>query len=407
MIADYFKLGFKNIKNRKVRSWLTMLGIFIGIAAVVALISLGQGLQEGIEEQFENLGTNTITVEAGAVALGAPGTSAGTAKLTDRDIDLIKKVRGVNIVIGYILKLEKADYKGEVSYEFIMGAPIENQDILRDAQGQDIIDGRDLKTGDKYKAVVGYEWGTGKMFDKPVEVGNKIRLGKDGQEFRVVGILSKVGNRYDDGTIYIPIESAKEILGTGDEINYILVKTKENEDVSKVAEEIEKTLRKDRGQEEGEEDFRVRTSEQILNSFTDIFGIVQAVFIGIAAISLVVGGIGIMNTMYTAVLERTKEIGIMKAVGAKNSHILTLFLIESGILGLVGGAIGVLIGILLSVGAAAIASQALGSAFLRAYFPWYLIIGALAFSFIIGSLSGILPAIQASKMKPVDALRYE
>ncbi|MFH1823570.1 MAG: FtsX-like permease family protein, partial [archaeon] len=139
----------------------------------------------------------------------------------------------------------------------------------------------------------------------------------------------------------------------------------------------------------------------------DIFGIVQAVFIGIAAISLVVGGIGIMNTMYTAVLERTREIGIMKAVGARNRNILTLFLIESGILGLVGGAIGVLIGIGLSTGVAFVAAQALGTTFLRAVFPWYLIVGALAFSFGIGSLSGILPAIQASRLKPVDALRYE
>jgi len=134
---------------------------------------------------------------------------------------------------------------------------------------------------------------------------------------------------------------------------------------------------------------------------------VQAVLVGIAAISLLVGGIGIMNTMYTSVLERTKEIGTMKAVGAKNSDILFIFLFESGLLGLVGGAIGIGIGIGLGEGAEYIASVGLGTNLLQAVFPWYLILGALLFSFLIGTLSGIFPAMQAAKLKPADALRYE
>lgn len=407
MLVDYFKLGLKNIRKRRLRSWLTMLGIFIGIAAVVALISLGQGLQVAVTQQFQNLGTNTITVQPGAVALGAPGTNPGTSKLTEHDVELIQKVSGVETVIGYILKLGKVEYRNEVKYEFIMGAPLENEQMLRDAQGQDIIEGRDLKVGDKYNAVVGYDWSTTNIFDRPVKVGDKIKLGENGTEFRIVGILSKVGNPYDDGAIYLPLDTAKDVLNTGDEVNYIFIKTKEGEDVNKIADDIKKTLRKERGEKVGEEDFRVQTSEQLLKSFTDIFGIVQAVFIGIAAISLIVGGIGIMNTMYTAVLERTREIGVMKAVGARNSNILTLFLIESGVLGLIGGAIGIVLGILLGSGAALVAGQALGTGLLKAYFPWYLIVGALAFSFTVGCASGVLPALQASRLKPVDALRYE
>ena len=123
-------------------------------------------------------------------------------------------------------------------------------------------------------------------------------------------------------------------------------------------------------------------------------------------IAIIVGGIGIMNTMYTSVLQRTRDIGIMKAIGAKNSDILLIFLIESGILGLVGGAIGILIGVALSK-LVEFASFQSGITLFQAYFPWYLIAGALAFSFIVGVLSGILPARQASKLKPVDALRYE
>jgi len=144
-----------------------------------------------------------------------------------------------------------------------------------------------------------------------------------------------------------------------------------------------------------------------LKSFQNIFGVIQAVLVGIAGISLIVGGIGIMNTMYTAVIERTKEIGTMKAVGARNSHILLIFLFESGLLGLVGGAIGIVIGYGLGKGAQYMATIGLGTDLLRAYFPWYLILGALVFSFLIGTLSGILPALQAAKLKPAEALRRE
>ncbi len=151
----------------------------------------------------------------------------------------------------------------------------------------------------------------------------------------------------------------------------------------------------------------VQTFEQVMKSFQTIFGMVQAVVIGIVAISLLVGGIGITNTMYTSVLERTRDIGIMKAVGARNSDILKLFMIESGMLGLVGGAVGIMIGVGLSKAVEITISKLYNFVYLKASFPWYLILGALAFSFLVGSISGVMPARQAAKMKPVDALRYE
>ena len=173
-----------------------------------------------------------------------------------------------------------------------------------------------------------------------------------------------------------------------------------------MAENIKEELRDSRDEDEGEETFSVQTFEQLLEQFNDILGIVSIVLIGIAAISIVVGGVGIMNTMYTSVLERTKEIGIMKAVGAKNSNIMTLFLIESGMIGLAGGMIGIGIGIGLSKIVEIVASEA-GFLPIKAYLGAPLLLGALAFSFIIGAASGTFPAMQASKMKPVDALRYE
>ena len=184
-------------------------------------------------------------------------------------------------------------------------------------------------------------------------------------------------------------------------------KPKTGFDVTSVADGIERKLLQIKNEKQDQETFIVQTSEQLLTSFTNIFNIVQGVLVGIAAISLLVGGIGIMNTMYTSVLERTKEIGTMKAVGAKNSDILQIFLFESGLLGLVGGAIGVAMGVGLGKGVQYIATAALGTNLLQASITFPLIAGALAFSFIIGSLSGILPALQAARLKPADALRYE
>ncbi len=407
MILDYFKLGFRNIRKRRLRSWLTMLGIFIGIAAVVALISIGQGLQVAVTQQFEQLGKDKITIQPGSQALGAPGTNAGTSSLTEHDVNLIQKTRGVQTAAGIISKISSVSKGSETKYEFIMGFPLDAQTLIEETQGYKILEGRDLKSGDKYKALVGYNYEYGDIFSKPLKVGDKITIGKNSQEITIVGIMKKIGNPYDDASVILPYDTTKELLNITDTVDVIVVQTKPGENVDTVAENIKSALRKDRGEKVGEEDFRVQTSEQLLQSFNSIFGIIQAVFIGIAAISLVVGGVGIMNTMYTAVLERTREIGIMKAVGAKNSNILSLFLIESGILGLVGGAIGVLLGVLLGVSASFIAGQALGTNLLKAYFPWYLLVGALLFSFVVGCASGVLPAIQASKLKPVDALRYE
>ena len=154
-------------------------------------------------------------------------------------------------------------------------------------------------------------------------------------------------------------------------------------------------------------DFSILTPEELLRSFGTILNIITAFLLGVAGISLLVGAIGIANTMYTSVLERTKEIGVMKAIGAKNSDILYIFMIESGILGVIGGAMGILVGIGVGKIIDYIAVNQLQTNLLKVATPWYLIVGCLLFAFIIGSLSGLMPAKQASKLKPADTLRYE
>lgn len=404
MILDFFRLGVSNLRRRKIRSWLTMIGIFIGIAAVVGLISLGQGLQNAIEQQFENLGKDKIIIQT--KTLGPPGSATSESLiLRQKDLETVENVNGVEWVIGYLMKTAAVQFKDETRVVFIGGIDIDNLDRLMAMQNFDIVDGRNFKSGDKYKVVLGNSHVYGNMWDKPVKMGDTITI--EGQEFKVIGVLSKTGNPFDDQAIYLPKETLKEVLNIGDEESQVIAKTATGFEPSEVADTIERKLRKERGEKEGQETFDVSTAEQLLQSFTNIFAIVQAVLVGIAAISLVVGGIGIMNTMYTAVLERTKEIGTMKAVGAKNSDIALLFLIESGLLGLIGGIIGIAIGVSLGKSAEIIATNYLGTNLLQASFPLWLILGALAFSFFVGSLSGILPALQASKLKPVDALRYE
>lgn len=404
-MKDYFSLAFNNLRRRKLRSWLTMIGIFIGIAAVVALISLGQGLQGYITEEFEKLGSDKIIIQPRG-GMGAPGTiTSQSLILTSKDLSVMENVRGVKWAIGFLTKSSQTSYKDEVNINYIIGINPEDLELMSEVQSFKILDGRSLKKGDKNKALVGYNHIYDDYWEKPMQVGSTILI--EGTEFKIVGVIEKVGNQYDDTSIYIPKETLREILNIPEEESQILVKTASGFDPEDVADDITRKLRKFRGEKEEQETFSVQTSEQLLETFQGIFNVVQAVLIGIAAISLLVGGIGIMNTMYTAVLERTKEIGTMKAVGAKNSDILSIFLIESGLLGLVGGAIGIGIGIGLGKTAEYLVTNALGTSLLQAIFPWYLIVGALTFSFLIGSASGILPAMQAAKLKPADALRYE
>jgi len=403
-MKDYFLLAFNNLKRRRLRSWLTMIGIFIGIAAVVALISLGQGLQGAIEEQFEQLGSDKIIIMP--KGMGIPGTATSDSLiLTSKDLKVIENVRGVEYAFGYLTKQGQTKYKKESIISYAAGINAEDFELMTEMGGLDIIDGRKLDEGDKFKVVVGYNHIYGDTWDKLLRVGSTIEI--EGYDFKVIGVMSKIGNHVDDNLLYVSKDILKEILDVEDEESQIIAKASSGFDPIDVAETIERKLRKFRGEKEGQETFSVQTSEQLLESFSNIFGIVQAVLVGIAGISLLVGGIGIMNTMYTSVLERTKEIGTMKAVGAKNSDILFIFLFESGLLGLVGGAIGIGIGIGLGEGAEYIASVALGTDLLQAIFPWYLILGALLFSFLIGTLSGVFPAMQAAKLKPADALRYE
>jgi len=401
MLIDYFRLALGGIKQKGVRSLLTMIGIFIGIALVVSLISLGSGLQQAMNEQFEMIGANIILILPGA---GIESMLGSSVPLTEHDVEVIKKTRGVDVAGGFVTKIAKVEYKDEIKYTWVSGFPLdESKKIITDMQQMKLESGRDLKESDKYKVLAGYMVAHGDFFEKEVKIRDKILI--NNQEFDVVGTLEPIGNPQDDSSLLIPLETAKELFDT-DEYITIMAKAKGGFDTSDVAENIKEELRDDRELEEGDENFAVQTMEELKEVYGIVINLLNVFLIGLAAISLLVGGVGITNTMYTSVIERTREIGVMKAIGAKNSDIMSIFLIESGILGAVGGAIGVAIGLGISK-SVEIAVRSQGIDYLKAGASLELIFGAIAFSFIVGALSGAMPALQAARLKPVDALRYE
>ena len=404
-IRDYFGLSFESITHRKLRSLLTVIGVFIGIATVVALISIGQGMENAINKQFESFGTDKIIITPGG-GEGLPLAGGLTSKpLNGDDEKTVKGVRGVEAAAGMLTKTARVEFKGQSKFTIVNGVPTgETRKLFEETQSYKLQEGRNLEAADRKGVVIGYGVANN-LFDKQVRARDKIII--DGEEFRVLGVFEKIGNRFDDNALVITIDSARDLFNEEDEVSEILVKTKKDLKPSDVAEDISHALRKSRDEKKGEESFNVQTYEQVLKSVETILGIVRAVLIGIAGISLLVGAVGIMNTMFTAVLERTREIGVMKAIGARNYDIMSLFMIESGIYGLIGGVIGIAMGLGMSKMAEIIAWRALGSSLLQASFSPVLVIGALAFAFAIGCLSGVMPARMAARLKPVDALRYE
>ncbi len=320
---------------------------------------------------------------------------------------VVERTSGVKEVAGLIYSTGRIEFNDLIRYFFITGMPTDPAEraLVGESQSYNIMKGRFLEKGDKFKAVVGYSYSDYNLFQADIGVGSKILI--KNQEFKIVGMLERIGSPPDDQSILIPLEAYKDVFDSGDNLGVIIAQSALGEDATKVGLEIKKELRKSRNQKEGDEDFSVETPEKFAETFNVILDIVQAVLAGIAGISLLVGGIGIMNTMFTSVLQRTKEIGIMKAIGAQNKHILYLFLVEAGFYGLGGGLIGVIVGLGFAKLVEFVFKIAVGPAFLAVKIDPLLITATLFFSFIIGVLSGIVPAKRASNLNPVDSLRYE
>ena len=402
--SDFLKLSFSSLKRRKLRSGLTMLGIIIGIAAVVALISLGDGLRTAVTGQFSTLSADKLTIQNAGTGFGPPG-STSVRKLTEHDVKLIEGVNGVDYVVPRMIRIAKFEYNNIASFRYIGDLPNDQKaaDIIYGSFDAKIASGRLLKPGERGKILLGHSFENDQEFGKEIVPGRKIII--QGKEFEVIGILKESSSFQLNLVGMMSTEDLKELLKIGDEVDLIVAQIKDPKQTESVGKRIEDKLRKDRNEKVGEEDFSVQTPLQAISSINTVLNIINLIVTGIAAISLIIGGIGIANTMYTSILERTREIGTMKAVGAKNRDILTLFVVEAGLLGLFGGIIGAFLGLGMAFAVSGIANAAFGSTILSVVFSYPLVFGAIGFSFGIGILSGFIPAFQASKLKPVDALR--
>ena len=404
MIKDYFLLSFGNLKQRGLRSWLTIIGIFIGIAAVVSLISLGNGLQEAITGQLGSLSIDILTVQNKGSGFGPPGSTV-VEKLNDHDLDVIKNVKGVDQVISRLIRVGSLEYNDISGFGFAASIPEDKEarDFIYENFDLEAEVGRLLDSGDKGKILLGNNFLETDDFEKKLRIGKKVKI--NGKTLEIVGILKQSSNIQANSIVLIMDKEMRDIFDAEKEHDVIVVQVKDKDKIEGVAKDIERKLRNDRNEKIGEESFSVESPIQILNTVNLILNIINLIIVGIASISLLVGGIGIANTMYTSVIERTKEIGVMKAIGAKNKDIMIIFLIESGLLGLVGGIVGAAIGLLGAVGVATLANNALSGDLFSVSISYPLLIGSVGFSFFVGILSGILPAIQSSKLNIVDALR--
>ncbi|MBI2498739.1 ABC transporter permease [Candidatus Woesearchaeota archaeon] len=402
MISDYFKLALKNLRKRRLRSWLTIIGIIISIATIFVLISLSLGLEKAVQEQFRLLGTDKIFIQPKGQA-GGPGT-ASSVSLTKKDVDVIEKIQGIKKVTFWTAGNAKIEHNKKIKFVPIIGIDLDTSDLFTETGAYEAQEGRLLKKGDFKNIMIGSRY-KNDFLGRPIKIGDTIFI--NAAPFKVKGILKPIGNPTDDSLIYMPLEDFRPLFDIPERVDTIIAQIESGKDINEISSSIEKKLINSRSLDKDNTDFIILTPEELLESFGSVLIIITAFLAGIAGISLLVGATGIANTMYTSVLERTKEIGVMKAIGAKNSNILIIFLIESGLIGLLGSVVGILLGMLIGKSIEYYAVEYLDTTLLQFSFPSYLIIGCLLFGFLIGTISGSLPSYRASKLKPVDALRYE
>ena len=405
------KHAFNMVLHSKLRSWLTITGIVIGVAAVIAIVSIGDGMQQTLNAQLNALGGDIVTITAGAERgggmfgmRGGGGGSSGAQATTKEivlgrsDLQALKGLPDIALIDTNIRGSVNISYLGKTGKVSVTGV---DQKVWSQITTTTILTGRMLDSADQNVIVIGGRLASS-YFDQPVGINKMVTI--NAAAFRVVGIL-------DDQTtsIYMPIQMAYQVIPdkTNDIYDTLVVKIKDQNQLDEVITKIQDKLMISRHVTQNKMDFSVTSRKEMQQARADTMNSMSTFLLAIAAVSLIVGSIGIANTMFTSVLEKTKEIGIMKAIGARNPDILLIFLFNAGFIGLVGGIFGVILGTMLSGFMPALMGGGLPMARGGTIVTLNSIIMALSVSVIVGILAGIIPAYQASKLRPVDALRYE
>ncbi len=401
------------VRHSKLRSWLTIIGIIIGVAAVIAIVSLGEGMQQSINSRLTGLGADIVTITPGASRggnmfeqRGGGNGGSGGAQASTKDIILgradVQALRGlpdIALIDTNIRGTVNVSYLGKSGRVSLTGV---DQRVWSQITTSKIKDGRMLDSADQNVVVIGGRLAS-TYFSQPLGINKMISIG--GNAFRIVGILDDTSTN-----IYMPIQMAFQIIPdkTTDVYDTLVVKIRDQNQLNESITNIQTKLMAVRHVSQKTMDFSVTSNQQMQQTMASTMSSMTAFLAAIAAVSLIVGAIGVANTMFTSVLEKTKDIGIMKAIGARNKDILTIFLINAGLIGLIGGILGVALGAVLSSSMASLIGDipmtrggAISIVSLNS------VLMALSVSSGAGILAGIIPAYQASKLKPVDALRYE
>jgi putative ABC transport system permease protein len=400
----YFKIALRNLRGRPLRSWLTILGIVIGVFLVVSLLSLSEGLKESVMGELRMMGGEIIMVMPGEME-DMMTTFMGGSELSQADIEAITRAQGVETVVPTAWGSEVIRY-GELSKTVIIyGSPWETAaQVYRENLGWSLVEGY-WPERDRRQALVGNI--VPRDLLPGLKPGDKIRI--SGRSFEVTGVLRSLGNKQDDSMISLDWPDFQSLFGRQDGSQMVIVKLYQDFPIDQAEEniriELEKTRRRNRVEDAPA--FSIITSDKASDMVGNIMGIIQLAVFFFASIAVLVGGIGIMNTMYTSVYERTKEIGVLKAVGAKKRDIIFIFLAEAGIIGLMGGVVGAALGIGLAWMVGYIIPQGQSMLQIKSSMSILLVFFGLFFSSIVGGLSGYFPARRAANLKPVEALRYE
>ncbi len=398
---ELVEYSLRGIWHRKTRTFLTILSIFLGIAVIFLFVSFGLGLYAYVNQFATESSADKITImPAGAAAPGIDDTFT----ISENDINAVKKIAGVYKVTGMYTKPAEIIQDKKRVYAFVLGLD-PDVPLMQEMGNMKIYSGRELKNTDSGKVVLGYNYMIeNKIFPKAYVLNQKIQI--QGQEFRVLGFYSAVGNPSDDSQIYMTNDAVKALYGSSLKGYAMAIAQVDRTDIPNIIENVKKALRISRNVEKGKEDFFVQSWEDLMSTYTVVLNGIIGFVILIALISVLVSAINTANTMITSVLERVKEIGVMKAVGARNTEIFNLFLFESAFLGFIAGTMGVILGWILSYSAGALL-KSLGWGFLSPAYPPILFIGLILFATLTGAVSGAIPARKASKIRPVEALRYE
>ena len=399
ILEESLEIALDTFKHRKLSSVLTVLGIVIGIAAIISLISMGTGLERSLSEQLEAMGSDKILVMPGDEQGLSLAAFTGES-LVDHDVEIIEDISGVKMAAGLLFKTLPVRYKDEVISTYVSGATEEAYNkLFLEMKIFEINEGRSINEGESGVVAIGSRI-VDDIFEDEVKVGDTLYI-KD-KKFKIIGNLKSVGNAQDDQNVYLTLEDMRNLVGGKDSLTLIYVQASNQKNIDDVAERIEKKLEN----KYGDNTIITLTSEQMTEMTSSIFAVLSFVIVGIASISLVVAGVGIANTMFISVMERTKEIGVMKALGATNYDVIQIFLVESALLGLLGGIIGLAVGIGISYLINLFATDLIPVTF-EATVTTEMMIWSLIFSTGVGIVSGLWPARKAAKLQPVEALRYE